>query len=129
MEKSIDIKSGKYVGYYWMSDAQKPEVIDEAKQMANVELVQGQSFIIEAQLYSEEQGISYSIKFVDGKHIVIVTEVTEDDLQNITKYVPNRMPGIAAIRFTQRWVERPDENCMGMNVLQPAEFVFVGFEK
>lgn len=128
MGKVTEIQPYEYVGYYWWSDSQTPEVLSEPKSAP--ELTKGERFIIEAQLYCEKKDLSYSVKFVDDEYVIIETKLNDEDLKNYTVFMPNRMPSsIKGLRFAQRWEEKEDENCMGMKVLQPAEFVFVGFDK
>jgi CRISPR type III-associated protein (TIGR04423 family) len=41
----------------------------------------------------------------------------------------HRMENVQKMKFRQYWRPVEDDLCEGMTVLQPAELVFVGFEK
>lgn len=123
--KVNDIKPGNYEGYIWRSNAQKPEpIMGDFKEDLSVK----NPFIIEGQLYDKAKRLSYSIKFVDGAYII--NEYKLDDLKD-TDYTEqvfyaNRMDN-RRLLFYQYWKEETDDLCEGMKVLQPKEFVFVGF--
>jgi CRISPR type III-associated protein (TIGR04423 family) len=127
MKTLSDIKiDDSYVGYIWPSNCNKPVV----KEFDLVKYNDGSNpFIVEGQLYSKIAEKSYSIKYVDGQHIVV-----EYDLKQLPKdydvktYIPHRIDGVSKIIFKQYWRPRKDELCEGMEVLLPAAYVFVGFE-
>ena len=142
MKKIESIPSGSYVGYYWMSDAVDPVVVQntDSSTAARINSIlsseNANPFVIEGQLYDEKSKISVSIKYVDGHYILNRYDVEEniEDVDQrkqssivLKRYVANRMPGLK-LRFLQYWREQPDPLCCGMPVLQPAEKVFVGFE-
>jgi CRISPR type III-associated protein (TIGR04423 family) len=118
--------NNSYVGYIWPSDRKKPELTDFDLSKYSDDR---NPFIVEGQLYSKTAEKSYSIKYVDGKHIV-----KEYDLKllseeyDLKKFIPNRIEGVSKILFRQYWKPREDELCGGMDVLVPADYVFVGFE-
>ena len=140
-------KDKAYTGYLWMSDSDKPSVLNDSKleslilNSSTYETItyneindSSNPFIIEGQLFCEKEKQSYSIKYVDGKHIVVVYDLNhipdnwakfED--QDIKKFIPNRMTASKMV-FHQYWEPKKDEFCQDMEVLQPAAFVFVGFE-
>jgi CRISPR type III-associated protein (TIGR04423 family) len=127
MKTLSDIKiDGSYVGYIWPSNSNKPELTDFDLSKYSDDR---NPFIVEGQLYSETGEKSYSIKYVDGKHIV-----TEYDLKllpkeyDFKKFIPNRIDGVSKILFRQYWMPRKDELCEGMEVPVPAAYVFAGFE-
>ncbi len=113
-----------FQGYIWMSDQPKPEIFDKDNVKELVLDNTKNPFVIEGQLYDGKK--SYSIKFVDGEYKVITYDVTSDDIDNAKPYYPNRMN--KKLLFNQRWEARKDELCANMPVLQPAGFVFVGFD-
>ena len=138
MNRTINIKAipkeKAYVGYLWLSKSKTPEqylvpsdVSDFLKDMADDK----NPFIIEGQLFSSEANKSYSIKYVDGKHIVVeydLTNMPNDWVFDKDKvFIPNRI-NVAKLKFRQYWKPEVDDFCEGMKVLQPAAFVFVGFE-
>ncbi len=121
-------KANKYQGYLWWSDQQYPKVYDG--EILDIEL-DGivNPFIIEGQLYDVTSNKSYSIKYVEGKHIVIEYKLNE--LNNVEKteqpYLSNRM-NERTLSFYQYWEAESDNLCEGMEVLKPAKCVFVGFK-
>lgn len=139
METINNIPSGKYDGYYWMSDSKKPEVLANAyiPDILSKPDASKNPFVIEAQLYDKDNKISYSLKYVDGKYILKKYILANQSTGNESKkdnscytrkqYFANRMPGKKLI-FRQYWRDTEDTLCGGMPVLQPAELVFVGFE-
>ena len=125
------IEKGIYQGYIWYSDQTKPEVYDD-EYFDGIELDDNKNpFIIEAQMYETEKEVSYGVKYVDGGYICKKYVLTDDDLANITRkeFYPNRMDKITGKKlvFKQCWKAEGDPMCEGMEVLQPAELVFVGF--
>ena len=66
---SINIQLRNAQGYLWYSDQTEPETYNNKP----VELILDEKrnhFIIEGQLYSDEEKKSISIKFIDGNYIV-----------------------------------------------------------
>ena len=121
----------KYEGYLWLSDANSP-IVYRNEQMDKSLFEKSNPFIIEGQLYDWVSMISYSIKYVDGELKVYQYQVKPDDFNSIgieeQTYIPNRMEGISGLKFLQYWRPKKDKLCEGMEVKQPCEFVFVGFE-
>jgi len=122
-----------YEGYLWMSDETRPETkllhtkLEKISDSSN-------PFIVEGQLYSKQKNKSYSIKYVDGKHIVI-----EYDLKSVPnnwvfeqkKYISNIKNDEnknSKIKIQLYWKPEIDELCENMPVLIPAAYVFTGFE-
>lgn len=111
-------------GYFWMSDEAKPTL-----ELRDIELDDTKNpFVIEAQLFDGE--VSTSIKYVDGKYIVKEYRLSEMPSTDFTEhtYVSHRMGGKKLV-FRKYWHPVPDEMCCGMEVLKPAEILFVGFKK
>lgn len=123
------IESGNYCGYIWMSNKKMPEIINGnfTKLLDNTT----NPFIIEGQLYDAEKGVSYSIKFVDGDYLILRFDVKKEDFNNkdneIKEFYANRIEGHKKLCFLQYWRSKKDEMCCDMDVLEPAELVFVGF--
>lgn len=120
-------KTHTYQGYIWWSDRREPEVFDGQELNVTLDNILN-PFIIEAQLYDTIKKKSYSIKYVDGKHIVC--EYNLNDLPaDVTEqsYYSNRM-NERILLFKQCWRPETDKWCEGMEVLKPAECVFVGFK-
>lgn len=132
-----DIKDLAFEGYIWLSDKEKPEVLQNEKpevlQNEKVKLPTDLNpFIVEGQLYNKENDLSYSIKFVDGETIVNEYKLTADDISNgdneLVIFESNRMDG-KKLSFLRCWERIPDDNCMGMPVLTLTKNIFIGFKK
>jgi CRISPR type III-associated protein (TIGR04423 family) len=122
----IDLNQN-YQGYLWWSNQPKPKVY-------NMEPLPGwreskNPFIIEGQLYDDSNKKSYSIRFTDGEYVVLCFDLNSlTGLEYIKKeYLSNRLDGVNKIYFEEFWKTINDDLCEGMDVLQPAETVFVGF--
>lgn len=130
-----EIKLNKAFGYLWMSDMQKPKVLQGEANRTHT-LTDGENpFVVEGMLFDGET--STSIKYVDGKYIVKETVLADLDALNGVKsteqeYVPSTRMKLAdgkKLLFRQYWRPVTDDLCENMDVLQPAELVFVGFKK
>lgn len=131
------IKSLTYEGYLWMSDQENPTIYENDSVTLPTE--GANPFVVEGQLYNEKEGLSYSIKYVDGQYIVQKYEVTEADMKSqdnqIKTYLSNRM-GDKKLQFLRYWEDVPDEdnftdsnNPNGLPVLTQTKNVFIGFKK
>lgn len=123
----MKIEKSKYQGYLWYSDQKEPKVIDNKE--FELEISDNENpFIVEGQLFD---GInSISIKYVDGSYIVNKYKVKDEDYNSpntVKEFLPNRMAGVEKLRFLEYWRPQKDSLCEDMEVLQPAELVFVGF--
>jgi CRISPR type III-associated protein (TIGR04423 family) len=119
----------KYEGYLWWSHATSPKVYQN-QQLPEWPEGKSNPFIIEGQLYDKSNKKSFSIRFVDGNYLIQCFDLNKlKELECIKKeYLPNRFPeDINKLCFREFWRPVKDELCEGMNVLQPAETVFVGF--
>lgn len=130
------IKINKCEGYLWWSDQQKPKVYQD--ESIDICLYEAKNpFVVEGQLYDEENKESYSIKYVDGQYLINKYKVDESDFINtdneIKCYLSNRMDDNRTddrwLKFLRYWEEREDENCMGMPVLTLTKNVFIGFDE
>ena len=125
------IKINKCEGYLWLSDQQQPTVYQDK----SIDICLDETknpFVVEGQLYDEENKVSYSIKYVDGQYLINKYKVDESDFTNpdnqIESYLSNRMDDRWLI-FLSVWEEIEDENCMGMPVLTLTKHVFIGFDE
>lgn len=115
-----------YQGYIWWSDMATPEVFLGNKKLTIDPDELKRHFIVEGQLCDGKN--SYSIKYIDGKHWVYRYDIANKGSDLI--FLPHHFnkPEIKALKFIQRWRAVPDARCCeGMEVLQPAEFIFIGF--
>jgi len=126
-------KQAKYEGYIWKSDQTQPQVL-LGKEFDIESINDGLNpFVIEGQLWDAENGISISIRNVDGKHIVNCYQVAPRDLLgtstvNVEQYIPHRMEGVGRLRFLRYWKAEKDEMCEDFETLRPEKLVFVGFD-
>lgn len=130
--KITDIpKTATYVGYLWMSNQTKPE-IKELNEVLKSITDTSNPFIIEGQLLTDDKRKSYSIKYVDGRHLVVEYNLTTIPAswisEDIKQFIPNRLEGVSKILFRRYWMPKEDPLCEGMEVLIPAAYVFEGFE-
>ena len=126
--------SGKYQGYLWWSNKPEPEVFQNDKTIGLP--TTSNPFIVEGNLYDKTNQKSYSIRFVDGQHLVNCFDLDALDIlvQNgeydkIDKpYLPNQFPkNIKKLCFREYWIPVPDEFCGNMPVLKPTMTAFIGF--
>lgn len=117
-----------YDGYIWYSDSATPEVMDNME--FELEIADSANpFVIEGQLFDRTRNISYSIRYVDGRHICIKYDLnTLEGESTVDVFCSNKMDD-RKLRFVTYWKAEPDPFCEEMEVLQPNEVVFVGFEK
>jgi len=119
----------EFIGYLWWSNEPDPT---EYHTPQNIEIIctdLSNPFIIEGQLYSKKEKKSYSLKYTDGKHIVIEYDLEELDKfeKKEQKYIPNKIKA-SKIIFSQYWIPEEDKFCCHMKILIPGPFVFTGFE-
>jgi CRISPR type III-associated protein (TIGR04423 family) len=119
----------EYQGYIWMSDStsseEKTGILLKELDFSNIR----NPFIIEGQLYDKANRKSYSIKFVDGKYLTKAFDVNKTDATDavLEKFIAN-FDGVNMLKFLRYWKPAADTLCEGMNVLQPKELVFIGFD-
>ena len=126
-------KEYKYEGYLWLSNSKAPKVYEN--QPIDIELKEGMMpFVVEGQLYCQTEQTSYSIKYVDGEHVVsefdkVCIEDAKGDIE-LKTYLSNRMDD-RLLCFLRYWEPsaKGDENCEGMKPLVITKNVFVGFKK
>lgn len=122
-----------YEGYLWMSNEHesrlfKPEAVVGAQLFSQRNL-----FVVEGYLYHRATGVSLSIKYVDGQYLVYQHKVEPSDEQHPDvdhiKYLTLRMSGSPTLwaKFLRYWKEKPNDECLGMGVLEVEKEVFVGF--
>jgi CRISPR type III-associated protein (TIGR04423 family) len=117
-------KERNYTGYLWMSDTKEPltDSLDKHLDITDSD----NPFIVEGQLYAKEAQKSYSIKYVDGKHIVTEYDIPAKGIYDEKIFIPNRIKK-SGIVFRQYWKSQNDDLCEGMEVLVPAAYIFMGF--
>ena len=126
-------KQPRYEGYIWQSDQTQPRVLLD--EVFDVESITDDinPFVIEGLLWNAADGISISIRYVDGKHIIKEHQVTNDDLGGTPSVTPEQyishIKGVGRLHFLRYWKAEKDEMCEGFETLRPEKLVFVGFEK
>jgi CRISPR type III-associated protein (TIGR04423 family) len=125
-----DIKTRKYEGYIWLSDAETPKVLHDEEYSFSKHGELDNPFIVEALLYAKDENVSITIKHTGKYHI------HEFDLKNLIEgaeihnvgYLPHRLSGVSKVNFRQIWLPEADENCHNWPVLKMKALVFTGFE-
>ena len=128
------LETAIYTGYLWYSDQQQPEVYNNEETAFTFD-EQRNPFVIEG--YLTDGQTSYSIKYIGGKYHI--NEYTLSHLENVVYddivIYTHRMENVQKMKFHHYWRPQLDPLCSngideeGMNVLTPAELVFIGFEK
>ena len=130
--KKIDINeidySLTYEGYLWYSNQTKPKIV--IGNLIAKEIFTKLPFIIEGNLYCSENGLSISIKNVDGEyqvHQAILKDLPKDQCSN-EEYLAHDLDKIEKIKMVQYWEEsQADELLAGMTTLIPTWQAFKGF--
>lgn len=134
MNSLTEIKTRKYSGYIWMSDAKNPIILnDEEFVFSSIGL---NPFIIEALLYSEADNTSVLIRHTDKYHIdeIDLNHLPEGAELVDVEYLPHRLKDekkridVDKVCFKQLWIPESDDNCKGLPVLKMKALVFTGFK-
>lgn len=123
------INSSEYEGYIWRSDSDSPQLVNGSFELTLEE--SENPFVIEGFLYSPKEKKSLTIKNFDGKYFI--KEYNLVNMEGIDKedilWMANsgfRRKGLY-LHFIQFWRAKIDKMNLDMEVLEPAELVFVGF--
>lgn len=127
LEDYNKIDKSNYVGYYWFSDKEKPE-------LENFETLEENKipFVIEGYLYNKDNKISIAIKNLNGKYVI-----TKFDLSNYMdnsdyklleeKELPAyKLDAIIKIKFRELQQKVTDD--LGFITFDKVADIFVGFE-
>lgn len=125
----ISIKIQRCEGYVWESDKNEPHLfLGGACELTRKDT--DNPFVLEAMLYDMDSQESYTIKYIDGSHrINKFNLLNEFDAVSCVEMLPNRMKGVASLKFKQIWSKRSDELCNGFDTLNPTALAFAGFKK
>lgn len=141
--KTDHIEKGNYVGYVWYSDETSPCLLT-GEEFTNALDPHSNPFIIEGQLFDPVAQISYSIRYVDGGYHVQRWDLTRDFESEDFTFTPKDFEAHPRMNkeeskddskvkkvllFRQYWQAVEDDMCLGMKVLQPHAFVFVGIKE
>lgn len=127
MKKVDKIEKSKYTGYIWYSDVKEPEVFHETGKEFSFNNNQN-PFVVEGWLTNGNK--SFHVQHVDGKHNIYEYDLNE--LKDVEHKEHEFIPSFKECKmlvFNQYWRPETDKLCEDMQVLVPAEFVFVGLIK
>lgn len=130
LELLSEIPDYNYVGYIWMSDNDRPELITDKTKIPT----KNNPYVVEGNLYCEEKGISISIKNTGEGYIIGQIDLKKAMADKAIELKPqmffsHRLNPVKEVNFKQAWIAEKDEMCGGMHVLQPAWRAFVGFDQ
>ena len=116
-----------YEGYLWWSDKRNPDLYLQDR-ILHLPAEENNPFIIEGVLVDKNQGLSYLIRFIDGKY-----RVFRYDPRELEKYEYEEKRWLAGFErmehlcFRQYWIPERDNENAGFEVLNPGMLVFMGF--
>lgn len=124
IEEFLDLK-GKYQGYIWLSDADKPVIIKDniciSTQMPKIH----RNFMVEALLYNKGNEKSIHLTHTQRYHInefdLSIFRDTSD-----CEYIAHKLTGYRKIKFTAVYEDIADELCEGMFVSTRKFTAFTG---
>ncbi|MCR9290709.1 MAG: TIGR04423 family type III CRISPR-associated protein [Bacteroidetes bacterium] len=124
-----DIPPFQYEGYLWYSDDKKPRILNGAS--VSESDLEDLPFVVEGLLYAENEQVSIRITNIDG-----VYHIAKMTLSNISKETQrfaldkSKFPNETALRIYQHYEAKADPGLGDdWQVLQPAWFAFLGFQK
>ena len=128
--KRLIIECAEYQGYVWYSDQKDPEIIDGT--FKTDIMSEENPFIIEAQLFAPRTNHSITVRYVDGEYVVNQYDLSEESVnasdKRIREYMSNRMGG-RVLGFMELWKTEQDPCCENFDVLEPKDFIFIGFRR
>ncbi len=115
-----------FEGYYWYSNAQKPEVIQNEKIDKNK--FTSLPFVVEGNFYAKAEKVSIQVKFINGNYLVTRFNFSELDpkLGHMQIYAGHDLKG-KNFQVLEAWSEVEDPYLENMKTLQPAWSAFAGF--
>ena len=136
-----------YQGYLWWNNAPRPTTLIGGKAVPlcadneyPIALTRNDgTYVTEGLLWDKQRQVSYTIRHIDGHHIVIRTKLDQEKkhykyISESSYYYKGSLSANGEdatdmkLCFVQFWKEEPDPLCENMNVLRPGKIVFVGFE-
>lgn len=115
-----EIPSGDFEGYYWLSDSSKPVVQKNGEIDRSV--FSNLPFVVEANYYSEDTGISIQVKNIDGTY-----DIAQIDVKNCEakQYIGHDIK--ADYLVVEAWGDIEDDLLEGMTTKVPTWNAFKGF--
>jgi len=123
------LPAGKYEGYVWMSDKEKPIVFQNEHVDVHPD---ANAFVVEALLWDAEEKRSVHIRHTGQQMLTVydLHDVKKSETRvtgRLNHYLPHRIDGVKRLRFLQTYEDVVDPACHGMKVSMPAELIFLGF--
>ena len=123
-----NIDKSSYVGYYWFSNKEKPELVN-FKNLEENEI----PFVIEGYLYNETEKISISIRNFNGKYVItqfVLSDYGKDNkkfkLLDEKSFPAYKLDGIKEIIFRELQQKAKDD--LDFFTYEKVVEIFVGFE-
>lgn len=122
------IPEGNYTGYYWLSNAEFPEVV--SGNFPENLLEKTLPFVVEANLFDANNNQSISIRHNGERHVIQAYNLSDltDFEKNEVAFIAHRLQEKGKAKFWELWREEADDLCAGMKTLRPYGRAFVGFE-
>jgi len=121
-----------YEGYLWYSDKSKPEIIN-LEEPFNKSMLKNLPFVIEGNLWAENEKISISIKNIDGEYQIfkyVLSQFSKQDFKDNTQtYRAHDLGEVKEFTLYQHWKEEEDPLCTNMKTLVPSWTAFTGFKQ
>lgn len=125
-------KTITYSGYLWFDNENTPKVIDGKLTDSDLPSAGELPYVIEGNLVAKDGSHSISIRFLDGRYIIIKVYLQEAMDKNIRYvnlcYLAHGFATGTKLYFKEAWLPVVDSHCADMKTLQPAWIAFVGFD-
>ena len=119
---------GEYEGYIQMSDSQikKDNIFTTPKRLPTWDSIHSNNnFILEMVLYEPEEKLSILVRQQNDKWVVRERNIKDEYIESYYTVIDDKLK----IKVAHIYKEEVDEFCLGMEVLEPKEILFAGFEK
>ncbi len=128
--KITDIPDFIFDGYFWFSDAEKPQLIIAEK--IKKSMFSGMPFVIEANFYAPKEQVSIQIRNIDGDYQIIkfnLKGITDKALRYIGHDLEKEGKKFDFLMI-EAWEEIEDQDNLleAMKTLQPTWAAFAGFK-
>lgn len=122
-----DIPAFNFEGYYWYSNAQKPNIHEHSP--IDQSIFTDFPFVIEANFYAHEEQISISVKHIDGAYYIMKYDLSNiSDLKKRAKHYEGHDLGGKNFLLYEDWSPVADPLLEDMAALQPSGIAFIGFQ-
>ncbi len=121
------LPAGNFEGYYWYSNADKPEL--HLSGTIDAAIFTDMPFVIEANFYDKDQQISVSVRNFDGQYHIVQYNLAQRangvELEEV-QYEGHDLEDRNYL-MQEAWQPVVDDLLAGMKALQPAWAAFAGF--